>query len=146
MSKDRGTHPDAEALAAKLICFFNAAFGRNIRGSREFVHSVSSALWDGYHSDELRLAFWVARCSTGKAAWLGEQLRGDMLPHIILRHHGRLNNVTGKEAKRWLDDLLARANEANQPMMQALFVSLPEEMRDDEKQLLMRNGLNLGWR
>jgi len=144
MSKDRGTHPEAEALAEKLTRFFNVAFGRNIRGSREFTHAVSTALWDGYHADELRLAFWVARCSTGKAAWLGEQLRGDMLPHIVLRHQGRLNNVTGKEAKRWLDDLLARANEANRPMMQALFASLPEEMKEDEAQLLTRNGL--GWR
>jgi hypothetical protein len=141
---EKPTHPEAERLAGRLVKFFNVAFERNIRGSREFIHSVSAALWSGYHQDELRLAFWVARCSTGKAAWLCEQLRGDMLPHIVLRHHGRLNNVTGKEAKRWLDDLLARAGEANQPMMKALFESLPEDMKDDEAALLTRMGL--GWR
>jgi hypothetical protein len=134
-------HPSAETLSARLVRFFNVAFGRNVRGSREFVDAVSSALNDGYHEDELRLAFWVARCSAGKAAWLTEQLRGDMLPHIVLRHHGRLNNVTGKEAKRWLDDLLARAGEANPTMMKALFNQLPADMQDEEQALLVRMGM-----
>jgi len=134
-------HPEAEELAAHLVRFFNAAFGRNIRGSREFIDSVSAALNSGYAKDELRLAFWVARCSAGKAAWLTEQLRGDMLPHIVLRHHGRLNNVTGKEAKRWLDDLLARAGEANPTMTKALLNLLPADMREEELALLTRMGM-----
>lgn len=140
----KAMHPEAEALTSHLTKFFNVAFKRNIRGSREFREAVSDALNNGYTPDELRLAYWVARCTAGKAAWLGEQLRGDMLPHIVLRHHGRLNNVTGKEAKRWLDDLLARANEANRPMLEALFKALPEELKDGEAELLTRMGL--GWR
>lgn len=135
------THPDAEALAKHLIRFFNIAFRRNIRGSREFVDAVSDALNDKYPADEIRLAFWVARCSSGKATWLSERLRTDMLPHIVLRHHGRVNNQTGKEAMRWLDDLLARANEASKSMLQALFESLPDDMKPGEKELLDRLGL-----
>lgn len=132
-------HPRAEDLSKHLVRFFNAAFSRNVRGSREFVEAVSSALSDGYSEDEIRLAFWVARCSTGKATWLSDQLKsGELLPHIVLRHHGRLNNVTGKEAKRWLDDLLARAGEMNVPMMKALFNTLPDDMKDYEQALLVR--------
>lgn len=137
-AEKKPTHPAAEDLAKHLIRFFNHSFSRNARGSREFVDSVSSALYDKYTPEELRLAFWVARCSTGKAAWLGEQLKGDMLPHIVLRHHGRLNNQTGKEAKRWLDDLLARAGETNPAMMKALFNSLPADMQDGEQALLIK--------
>jgi hypothetical protein len=124
-----------------LVRFFNVAFGRNVRLSREFLHHVSEALWSGYSVDELRLAYWVARCSTGKAAWLSEQLRGDMLPHMVLRHKGRLNNVTGKEAMRWLDDLLARAGEANPAVMKSLFEKLPADMQDEEQALLVRMGM-----
>jgi hypothetical protein len=141
MKATKVAHPESDWLTVHLVEFFNVAFSRNIRGSREFSESVSAALWDGYTPDEIRLAFWVARCSTGKAAWLGEQLRGDLLPHIVLRHHGRLNNVTGKEAKRWLDDLLARAGEINVPMMKSLFNSLPDRLKDNEQALLVKMGM-----
>lgn len=137
------THPSAEDLSITLIRFFNLAFGRNVRGSREFIESVSTALWAGYYPDELRIAFWVARCSSGKASWLGEQLRGDMLPYIVLRHQGRLNNVTGKEAKRWLDDLLARAGEMNPVMVKALLEVLPEDVRASEGAMLSGMGVKI---
>jgi inactivated superfamily I helicase len=137
-------HPKAETLTTHLVRFFNVAFGRKIRGSREFIDSVSAALQSGYSEDEIRLAFWVARCTSGKAAWLGENLRDDLLPHILLRHHGRLNNVTGKEAKRWLDDLLARAGETSSVMVKALYESLPEELQEAERGLLER--MEMPWR
>ena len=142
--KKKALHPKAEDLAKHLIEFFNVAFDRRVRGSKEFREAVSSALSSGYSSDEIRLVFWVARCSTGKASWLGEQLRHDLLPHIVLRHHGRLNNVTGKEAKRWLDDLLARAGEANEFMIKALYERLPPELQEGEKELLER--MDMRWR
>lgn len=138
-SKMKEQHKDAPALTEHLRKFFNAAFGRNVRSSRLLLDHVSSALSDGYSEDEIRIAFWVARCSTGKSTWLCEQLRsGELLPHIVLRHHGRLNNVTGKEAKRWLDELLARAGEVNMVMVTALLDSLPAEMRPGEEELLAR--------
>lgn len=141
MKAVKAQHPTAEELTTHLTKFFNVAFGRGTRKSREFSDSVSSALWDGYSPEEIRLAYWVARCSTGKAAWLGEQLRSDMLPHIVLRHHGRLNNVTGKEAKRWLDDLLARVGEMNVPMVKTLLAGLPSDMQDGERALLISMGV-----
>jgi hypothetical protein len=133
--------PAAEKLSQHITRFFNAAFNRRTTGSRELVDAVTSALADGYTEDEIRIAFWIARCVTGKAAWLSEQLRSDLMPHIVLRHHGRLNNVTGKEAKRWLDDLLARRLEANTAMLTALYNTLPEDMRAEEIALLQRMGL-----
>ena len=139
--QEKGQHPQAAEVADKIVRFFNFAFNRNVRGSRELLHHVSTALKNGYAEDELRLAFWVARCSTGKASWLSDQLKSDLLPHIVLRHQGRLNNITGKEAKRWLDDLLARAGEINVPMMKALFNSLPDDMKDSEQALLVRMGM-----
>lgn len=147
--KKRPIHPEAKDLAIHLVKFFNVAFGRNIgkirpEGSDEFLYHVSEALWDKYSNDEIRIAFWIARCLTGNAAWLSEQLRsGSVLPHVVLRHKGRLNNQTGKEAKRWLDDLIARAGEANQVMMKSLFGTLPESMHDEERDLLARMGMEL---
>ena len=135
----------AQALAPHVTRFFNVAFSRKTRpGSRLLVDGVYDALRDGYSEDEIRIAFWVARCVTGKATWLSEQLKADLLPHIVLRHHGRLNNVTGKEAKRWLDEMLERLPEANVAMMQALFSALPEDMRPGEKELLARMGVTIG--
>jgi hypothetical protein len=136
--------PRAETIALYVTQFFNIAFNRRTVGSRELVDAITAALRDGYSEDEIRVAFWIARCVTGKASWLSEQLRSDLMPHIVLRHQGRLNNITGKEAKRWLDDLLARRLEANQGMMKALFESLPEEMQDEESKLLNRMGM--GWK
>ena len=133
--------PTAEALAGPIVRFFNAAFGRRTTGSRELVDALTSALADGYTEDEVRVAFWVARCVTGKAAWLSEQLRADLMPHIVLRHAGRLNTVTGKEAKRWLDDLLARRLEVNTTMIKSLLSALPDDMREGEADLLMRMGM-----
>jgi hypothetical protein len=133
--------PAAEQLSLHLTQFFNAAFGRRTTGSRELVDAVTSALADGYSEDEVRIAFWIARCVTGKAAWLSEQLRSDLMPHIVLRHHGRLNNITGKEAKRWLDDLLARRLEVNQAMVKSLLEKMPPSMQADEIELLKRMGV-----
>jgi len=133
--------PKAEALMGPIVRFFNAAFGRRSTGSRELVDALASALADGYTEDEIRVAFWVARCVTGKASWLSEQLRADLLPHIVLRHAGRLNTVTGKEAKRWLDDLLARRLEVNTTMVKSLLAGLPEDMREGEIELLTRMGM-----
>ena len=133
--------PAAERLSLHITRFFNAAFGRRTTGSRELVDAVTGALADGYSEDEIRIAFWIARCVTGKAAWLSEQLRSDLMPHIVLRHHGRLNNVTGKEAKRWLDDLLARRLEVNTQMLKSLLGIVPPDMQADEIELLKRMGV-----
>lgn len=135
--------PAAERLTAHITRFFNAAFGRHTTGSRELVDAVLSALADGYSEDEIRIAYWIARCVTGKAAWLSEQLRSGLMPGIVLRHHGRLNNITGKEAFRWLDDLLARRLETNRAMMKSLWASLPEDMKEDERALLARMGVTI---
>lgn len=134
----------ANVLAPHITRFFNVAFGRKTRpGSRLLVDGIFDALKDGYSEDEIRIAFWVARCVTGKAAWLSEALRADLLPHIVLRHHGRLNNVTGKEAKRWLDEMLERLPESNVGMMKSLHGMLPEDMRPGERELLARMGVNV---
>lgn len=133
--------PAAERLTEHITRFFNVAFNRRTTGSRELVDAVLSALADGYSEDEIRLAFWIARCVTGKAAWLSEQLRADLMPHIVLRHQGRLNNITGKEAKRWLDDLLARRLEANRTMLNSLLGALPPDMQAEEIELLKRMGV-----
>lgn len=144
---DRQSDPvmaKATALAPHITRFFNVAFNRKTRpGSRLLVDGIYDALRDGYSEDEVRIAFWIARCVTGKAAWLSEALRADLLPHIVLRHHGRLNNVTGKEAKRWLDEMLERLPEANQSMMRSLFTALPEDMRPGERELLARMGVTI---
>ena len=66
-----------------------------------------------------------------------------MLPYIVLRHQGRLNNVTGKEAKRWLDDLLARAGEMNPVMVKALLEVLPEDVRASEGAMLSGMGVKI---
>lgn len=133
--------PAAERLAQHITSFFNVAFGRRTTGSRELVDAVAGALADGYSEDEIRIAFWIARCVTGKASWLSDQLRADLMPHIVLRHHGRLNNITGKEAKRWLDDLLARRLEANQGMVRQLLDRLPTHLQAEEIELLKRTGV-----
>jgi hypothetical protein len=135
--------PAAERLSAHITRFFNVAFGRHTVGSRELVGAVLDALADGYSEDEIRIAFWIARCVTGEAAWLSERLRSTLLPPVVLRHHGRLNNITGKEAMRWLDDLLARRLETNQAMMKSLWSSLPEDMKEDERELLARMGVTI---
>lgn len=142
--RDDPIMPKARDLADHVTKFFNVAFGRKTRpGSRLLVDGVYDALKDGYSPDEIRIAFWVARCVTGKAAWLSEALRADLLPHIVLRHHGRLNNVTGKEAKRWLDEMLERLPEASTAMMKSLYAILPDDMKQGERELLARMGVQI---
>jgi hypothetical protein len=134
----------AERISEHITAFFNAAFGRRTRPSRQLADAVYSALSDRYREDEIRLAYWVARCLTGKASWLSEKLRTDMLPHIVLRHSGAVNSHTGKPSVRWLDDLLARASEAHPNLIKALLVSLPESMQAGERELLARMEIPIG--
>ena len=133
----------AEKLAAHLTAFFNVAFSRRTACSRQFIEAIYAALEDRYKSDEIRMAFWAARCLTGKATWLSDRLREDLLPHIILRHSGRINNQTGKESVRWLDELLARVPEVSMPMVAALLKSLPADMQQGERELLNRMGVTI---
>lgn len=134
----------AESLAYHITDFFNVAFGRRTAASRQFIEAIYGALTDRYTANEIRIAFWAARCLTGKAAWLSDRLRADLLPHIVLRHSGRINNITGKESVRWLDELLARLPEISTPMVTALLKSLPEHMQQSERELLNHMGVSIG--
>jgi hypothetical protein len=96
-----------------------------------------SAIESGYTHDELRLAFWVARCISGET-WLKSALMKDLSPDIVLRHKGHTNPKTGQPAKRWLDELTSRANETNPILVGAVLQKLPAEMIDDERELLKR--------
>jgi hypothetical protein len=136
---------EAKRITKHITRFFNVAYGRNTTGSRELIDAVYSALEDRYSEDEIRVAYWAARCVTGKASWLGERLRaGDVLPPMVLRHHGGINNQTGKPAVRWLDEMIARALESNPVLVKALLDSLPEDMRPGEEELLKRMGMRIG--
>lgn len=151
MARTRVTRPGDDdvdwALTRHLTAFVNAAFGRRLRPSLSLYDAVRAAVEAGYTGDEIRLAFWVARC--GNDAWLKDALRADgvtdqrgrtyhMGPDVVLRHKGGLNTMTGNAAKRWLDDLLSRASETSPALVAAILRELPAEMRPDELSLLQR--------
>ncbi len=131
-------------LAVHITRFFNTAFERSTRSSRLLVDAVDAALRDGYTKDEIRVVYWIAATVVGEASWLRTMLKDGLLPHIVLRHTGRLNTVTGKESKRWLDELLARAPETSPVMVQAIMDNLPEDMREGELDLLKRMEIKVG--
>lgn len=129
---------EAWALTEHVTRFFNSAFNRNLGPSRAIYDAVVGALEAGYSRDELRVAFWVARCVTGDA-WMKDALQNDMFPDIVLRFKGGMNTKTGVPAKRWLDELTSRAGETNPVLVGAILDRLPPEMRAGEVELLTRN-------
>jgi hypothetical protein len=136
-------YDQARDLMEQLTKFFNVAFQRKTAGGIEFLGEIIRALRDGYGPEELRVAYWVARCLTGKASWLSGALRGDLLPSIVLRHDGGINPKTGKPAVRWLDDMLARRMEVSHAMVQALYDNLPDDLKESEKEIVPLMGVKL---
>ena len=130
-------------LAEHITRFVNNAFGRRLRPSRALYDAIRAAAESGYSSDEMRTAFWVARCLSGDQ-WLKEVLQNDMSPEIVLRHKGGINPKTGSPSKRWLDELLARASETNSSLVVAILGRLPEDMRAGEDELLDRMEVTRG--
>lgn len=124
-------------LTERLTRFTNAAFGRKLRPSRSLYEAVLSAAESGYTFDEMRLAFWVARCISGEG-WLKGALQNDLSPEIVLRHKGHQNPKTGQPAKRWLDELTSRASETNAALIGAILTKLPADLIEEERALLKR--------
>ena len=130
-------------IADNITHFVNKVFGRRLGllgPSRSLREAVQKALEDGYTEDELRMAFWVARCVAGDN-WIGSQLQANMQPEIVLRHCGGMNKETGKPAARWLDNLIEKAGEINKPLVNATLAILPDDMRLREEELLKRVGV-----
>jgi len=139
MSKRRQREPskDAVQLAEHITKFVNAAFGRKLGRlgpSRNLIDAIDTAMEAGYTRDEIRIVFWAARCTTN--SWIGTALAAKAQPELVLRHSGGMNTITGKPAKRWLDDLLDEVGEINSNLARAILRSLPEEMRAEELKLL----------
>lgn len=131
--------PESETwkLTERLTRFTNAAFGRRLRPSRALHEAVVSAVESRYTFDEMRLAFWVARCISGEG-WLKTALQEDLSPDIVLRHKGHVNPKSGQPARRWLDELISRANETNPTLIGAVLRRLPADMIEEEAALLKR--------
>lgn len=142
---------EAWKLNEHLIEFVNNAFGRRLRPSRTLYDAIVAALDAGYQEDDIRLAFWCARCIPGQL-WIKDALtagydKGSMAsPEHVLRFRGGMNNSTGVPAKRWLDDLISRADEVNPVTVEMVLKHLPESIREDERQLLERNKVPIGSR
>ena len=135
--------PRAYNIADNVTNFVNKVFGRKLGlmgPSRSLQQAVQKTLDDGYTEDEIRIAYWAARCIPGEA-WVGVQLQGDLQPEIVLRHSGGMNKITGKPAVRWLDDLVEKAAEINKLLVHATLKTLPESMRLKEEELLERVGI-----
>lgn len=139
MAKKLLHDPESESwkLNERLTRFTNAAFGRRLRPSRSLHEAIISAEEAGYTHDEMRLAFWVARCIAGEG-WLKVALQKDLSPEIVLRHKGHTNPKTGQPARRWLDDLVSRANETSPALVGGVLRKLPPDMNSDERDLLLR--------
>lgn len=141
------TRPDSQdelwKLTEHITRFVNVAFGRRLRPSRSLYDAVKAAFESGYTNEEMRLAFWVARCLVGDQ-WIKEVLAHDMTPELVLRHKGGINSRTGIPAKRWLDEMLARAGETNPTIVEAVVKNLPDDMRDGEVSLLNTMEVNAG--
>ncbi len=145
MAKTKRNERDVVAypLAEYITKFVNAVFGRRLGllgPSRSLQQAIKGALECGYTQDEIRMAFWAARCIPGES-WINKQLQGDLQPEIVLRHSGGMNKITGKPAARWLDDLIEKADEINRPLVKVTLEALPEEMIDSERELLKRVGV-----
>ncbi len=142
-TKSSLVHVRTYNIADNITHFVNNVFGRKLGlmgPSRSLQQAVQKALDDGYTEDEIRMAFWAARCVTGES-WINKQLQGDLQPEIVLRHSGGMNKITGKPAMRWLDDLVEKAAEINKPLVRATLETLPESMRPREEELLKRVGV-----
>lgn len=129
------------ALADHITSFFNVAFGRHLKTSRATQQAISEALEAGYTTDEIRLAFWSARCIAGEQ-WIKDVLRKDATPELALRHKGGLNTATMRYARRWLDELSSRIGETDPTLVGHFLARLPEEMRESERELLRRNSIS----
>lgn len=136
-------------LNEHLVKFVNAAFGRILRPSRTLYDAIVSALEAGYTEDDLRLAFWCARCISGPL-WVKDALMSGYdkgpaaSPDHVLRFKGGMNTTTGAPAKRWLDDLVSRAGEVNPITVEMILKSLPQDMQEEERKLLERTGVPIG--
>lgn len=131
---------DSWLLNVHITKFVNAVFGRKGRPSLAMYDAILSAEEAGYSHDDMRLAFWVARCLPGDE-WLAKNLHMDgakLDPELVLRHHGHINPKTGNPAKRWLDHLTSRADETNPMLVGAVLRKLPPDMIDGERELLQR--------
>ena len=134
-----GAHPDdAEFMCAGTLALLHE------RGWE--IHIATMTPGDcgtvQYSREEIRIAFWVARCATvGEEeqptglSWLKENLLTHGSPELVLRHHGRTNPRTGVPAKRWLDELLARIDETNEVVIGTVLSQLPEDMQKQEESL-----------
>jgi len=131
-------------LMEHVTRFSNHAWSRQLRSSRSLASAIESALEDGYSEDEVRLAFWCARCVIHDN-WLKSAIGDEchLPPEIVLRHDGGINNQTGKPAVRWLDVLLSRADEMATRVVEEVMNSLPEDMRAGERELLTRMKVKL---
>lgn len=148
MPRQKSQHlpPDRDSelwkLNVHLTRFVNVVFGRKLRPSLALYDAIVSAESAGYTHDDMRLAYWVARCIVGDG-WLKSTLQamGDnaLSPDILLRHHGGINPKTGQPAKRWLDELVSRASETNPMLVGSVLGRLPEDMIEGERELLRRN-------
>jgi hypothetical protein len=135
---------EATDLARHITQFVNAAFGRKLGRlgpSRNLVDAVQEALDYGYSDIEVRMAFWSARCIPN--SWIGAALAGTTQPELVLRHKGGMNTITGKPAKRWLDDLTDSVGEINPRLAAAILRTLPEEMQQGERELLQHAGIGV---
>lgn len=129
-------------LTVKITRFMNVAFGRRLRPSRAMYDAIVSATEAGYTEEEIRIAYWTARCIAGDV-WLKEALSKDLSPEIVLRHHGGINPKTGQPAKRWLDDMISRVGETNRVLIAQVYKKLPDDMKEEERKLLEE--MNVAW-
>jgi hypothetical protein len=134
---------EAWRLTEHITWFVNIAFVRKLRPNRALCDSIRAALESGYSEDEIRLAFWVSRCIAGDH-WLKQKLiEHAVMPELVLRHKGGINIKTGAPAKRWLDELLACAQETNPALIAAILRRIPDDAREGETAMLKR--VNVVW-
>lgn len=125
-------------LMLHLTRFANAAFGRVLRPSRSLHDAVVAARESQYTEDEIRLAIWVAACLGGEE-WIKQAIKNKTIQlEVLLRHKGGYNQRSGQPAKRWLDDLLSRADETSPALVGHVLRRLPPDMIEEEKALLKR--------
>jgi len=138
------TRPDnndpAWVLAEHLVKFTNVSLGRKLRPSRALYDAVTEALDAGYTQDDLRVAFWSAVGLPNH--WIRRALREDLSPEVLLRFKGGTNPKSGVPAKRWLDELVARADETNPVLIGQTLSRLPQQMRDCEREFLTKVGMS----
>jgi hypothetical protein len=127
-------------LAERIVLFVNTVFDRKLRTSRALYDAVVSALDNGYTEDEIRIACWAARCTEN---WLREMLGEGLGPEYILRFKGGTNPETGKEAKRWLDEMSSRIDEMNPIVVGRVLKLFPDDFQKEEREFLTRLGVGI---